>query len=46
MDWLAACIALSIGRFPPALAKNLHNPPANEKEGPRPEELSKTLAGQ
>jgi hypothetical protein len=39
-DWLDACIALArsgwrcIGRFPPALAYNLLNPPANGKQGP------------
>jgi hypothetical protein len=26
-----------------SLAKNLHNPPANGKQGPIPEELSQTL---
>jgi hypothetical protein len=32
-----------IGRFPPALAKNVYNPPANGKQGPIPEEMSQTL---
>jgi hypothetical protein len=36
--WLAACIALRV--LAPALAKNLHNPPANGKQGPIPEEIS------
>jgi hypothetical protein len=29
--------------FPPALAKNLHNSPANGKQGPIPEEIYQTL---
>jgi hypothetical protein len=37
--WLDACI----GRFPPALAKNLHNPPAIGKQGMISEEMSQTL---
>jgi hypothetical protein len=32
-----------IGPSPPALAYNLHNPPANGKQGPIPEEISQTL---
>jgi hypothetical protein len=32
-----------IGRFPPALAKKLHNPPANGKQGPITEEMFQTL---
>ncbi len=50
VDWLAACIALRsktgwrcICHFPPALAYNLHNPSANGKEWPIPEEMSQTL---
>jgi hypothetical protein len=49
VDWLAACIALTksdgscICHFPPALAYSLHNPPANGKQGPIPEEVSRTL---
>jgi hypothetical protein len=42
---LAACIAQRrwICHFPPVLAYNLHSPPANGKQGPIPEEMSKTL---
>jgi hypothetical protein len=45
---LAACIAFRmvwrcIGRFPLALAQNLHNPLANGKQGPIPEEMFQTL---
>jgi hypothetical protein len=32
-----------IGRFPPALAQNLHNPPADGKQGLIPEEMYQTL---
>ncbi len=46
-DWLAACIALkvvgAVFLFPPALAYNLHSPPANEKRELIPEEMSQTL---
>jgi hypothetical protein len=31
-----------IGRLPPALAENLHNPSANGKQGPIPEEICQT----
>ncbi len=45
VDWLAACIALRVvgavfGYFPTAMARNLHNPPANGKQGPIPEDLA------
>jgi hypothetical protein len=51
VDWLDdACIALivesgwhSFGRYPPALAETLHNPPANGKQGQIPKEMSQTL---
>jgi hypothetical protein len=50
MDWLFACCLCCtksgwrcIGRFPLALALNLHNPPANRKQGLLPEEMSQTL---
>jgi hypothetical protein len=32
-----------IGRFPLVLANNLHNPPANGKQGPIPKEIYHTL---
>ncbi len=32
------------GCFPPALAQNLHNPPANGKQGPIPEEIYQRLS--
>jgi hypothetical protein len=46
--FVAACIALRmvgavIGHFPPALAYNLHSPPANGKQGSIPEEMSQPL---
>jgi hypothetical protein len=43
VNWLAACIALKFCfcTFPPALACSLHSPPANGKQGPIPEEISK-----
>jgi hypothetical protein len=31
-----------IGRFPPALAKNMYNRSANGKQGPMHEEMSQT----
>ncbi len=34
-----------IGHFTPALAYNLHSPPANEKQGLIPEEMSQTVLG-
>jgi hypothetical protein len=37
-EWLRC-----IGRLPPALAENLHNPPAYGKQGPIPEEICQTL---
>jgi hypothetical protein len=50
VDWLAVCIALRVVGvyclFPPAFAKNLHNPPANGKQGlgsKGPEEIFQTL---
>ncbi len=48
-SWLASSLYCMksdwryIGRFPPALAYNVHNPPANGKQGPIPEEMSQTL---
>jgi hypothetical protein len=35
-----------VGCFPPALAYNLHNTPANGNQGPIPEEMSQTPAEQ
>ncbi len=32
-----------VGHFRPALAYNLHSPPASGKQGLRPEEMSQTL---
>jgi hypothetical protein len=50
VDWLACLYCLKsgwrcIGRFPPALALDLHNPSANGKQGPIPvpEEIFQTL---
>jgi hypothetical protein len=48
VDFLEACIALRVVGavlvvFPPALAYNLHNPPANGKQGPIPEEILQIL---
>ncbi len=47
VDWLAACIALRVVGavhvmviFLRRWCKNLHNPPANMKQGPIPEEMS------
>jgi hypothetical protein len=44
MDWLAACIGLrAVGAvlvvFLRRWRKNVHNPPANEKQEPIPEEI-------
>jgi hypothetical protein len=50
VDWLAAsCLYCTkscwhfFGRFPLALAQNLHNPPASGKQGPITEEMSQIL---
>jgi hypothetical protein len=49
VDWLDVCLHCTksgwrcIGRFPPALAKNLQNPLANKKQGPIREEIYQTL---
>jgi hypothetical protein len=48
VDWLDACIALElVGAvlvvFLRRWRKNLHNPPANGKQGPIPEKISQTL---
>jgi hypothetical protein len=46
---LACCLFCTKGgwrcfcHFPPALAYNLHSPPANGKQGPIAEEISQTL---
>jgi hypothetical protein len=42
VDWLVACWRY-IGRFPPALALNLRNPPANGKQGRILEEMYQIL---
>jgi hypothetical protein len=47
VDWLAACIALRVVSavlvFSTRVGVNLHNPRANGKQGPIPEEISQTL---
>ncbi len=47
VGWLAARNTLrvvgAVYHFPPALAYYLHNPPANGKQGPIPEEMSQSL---
>jgi hypothetical protein len=47
VDWLAGLYCTKsgwrcIGRFFPAKEQNLHNPPAIEKQGSIPEEMSQT----
>jgi hypothetical protein len=44
VHWLAACIALRVVGINLRWNKlNLHNPPANTKQEPIPEEMSQTL---
>ncbi len=47
VDWLAACIALrvvgAVYVFSPGVGVNLHNLPANGKQGLIPEEMSQTV---
>jgi hypothetical protein len=49
VDWLAACISKSAEwlalylSISSGVGENLHNPPANGKQGSIPEEMSQTL---